>query len=710
MKNLIMRKLISAILAILPMFTTFGQRSDIDSLLKQLNEAPNTSVKAETAIDLAQIYINIDTDSAMAFNQIAHQLATDLSDTALMIRCENTYGFIFNVNSSFEKARERFSRVLEMAISAHDSSLIASAYGNIGNTYMFEQKYSMAVESFLKALDIFEKRNNQKGIATVYGVLGNLYLSLDKLDQSLEYYQKAQSMFHTLGWADYEATALMNIGVIYKNKKDYKKALEYFSRAQKFETNQGNYYKSAQCLANIGEVEFALKNYEKSIAYQEKAFDAFEKVKAKNDAALCLMSIGCAYDSLNKSAMAKSYYAKTLSYIDSLNQPNLKMTLAGQIYSLNKKLNNFEEALKYYEIYTMWKDTILARDNQKNLAELLTKYETVQKEKEIELQKERVKRRDIILLSELLLSVLLIGLVGVLVSSYRRKKRDNEILEQSNSLISQQKEEIQTQRDEVVSQRDRIIRQNRLITDSIEYARHIQSTILPSREQLSAFFPEFFIFYLPRDIVSGDFYWFKLQENAGILAFADCTGHGVPGAFMSILGITLLDDIVTPKSSISPSQILEELRVNVKNSLKQSGKRVETKDGMDMAICRFNPASTYLEYSGANMPLTIIRNGEVLEFRPTRNPIGYYPKEMPFENHQVELRKHDMLYLFTDGFSDQLGGPNYQKYKRQNLINLLKSIAGLSMTQQENILAASHSDWKGTNEQVDDILVMGIKF
>ncbi|HOY71752.1 MAG TPA: tetratricopeptide repeat protein, partial [Tenuifilaceae bacterium] len=197
-----MRKLISAILAILPMFTTFGQRSDIDSLLKQLNEAPNTSVKAETAIDLAQRYINIDTDSAMAFNQIAHQLATDLSDTALMIRCENTYGFIFNVNSSFEKARERFSRVLEMAISAHDSSLIASAYGNIGNTYMFEQKYSMAVESFLKALDIFEKRNNQKGVATVYGVLGNLYLSLDKLDQSLEYYQKAQSMFHTLGWAD----------------------------------------------------------------------------------------------------------------------------------------------------------------------------------------------------------------------------------------------------------------------------------------------------------------------------------------------------------------------------------------------------------------------------------------------------------------------------------------------------------------------------
>ena len=123
------------------------------------------------------------------------------------------------MNSSFEKAREHFTRVLELAMSDHDSSLIASAYGNIGNTYMFEQKYSKAVDNFLKALDIFERQNNQRGIATVYGVLGNLYLSLDKLDQSLEYYQKAQSIFHTLGWKDYEATVLMNISVIYKNKK-----------------------------------------------------------------------------------------------------------------------------------------------------------------------------------------------------------------------------------------------------------------------------------------------------------------------------------------------------------------------------------------------------------------------------------------------------------------------------------------------------------
>lgn len=706
-----MRKILATLLAILPMLSSFGQNAKLDSLLKKLNEATSPSVKAEAALSLANQYLNINTDSAIAFNQAAHQLATNLSDTNMIIRCENLFGYIYNVNSSFEKAREHFTRVLELAMSDHDSSLIASAYGNIGNTYMFEQKYSKAVDNFLKALDIFERQNNQRGIATVYGVLGNLYLSLDKLDQSLEYYQKAQSIFHTLGWKDYEATVLMNIGVIYKNKKEYEKALDYFSRAQKFETVQGNYYKLAQCLANIGELEFALGNYEKSIPYQVKAFETFEKVKAKNDAAICLMSIGCAYDSLNNMEMAKGYYAKTLSYIDSLDQPSLKMSLAGQIYSLNKKLNNAAEALKYYEIYSMWKDTLLSRDNQKNLNELLTKYETVQKEKEIELQKERVKRRDVILLSELLLSILLFGLVGVLVSSYRRKKRDNEILEQQNSLILQQKEEIETQRDEVINQRDRISHQSRLITDSIEYARHIQSTILPSREQLSAYFPEYFIFYLPRDIVSGDFYWFKpLGNNEVILAFADCTGHGVPGAFMSILGITLLDDIVTSPNALSSSQILEELRVGVKNSLKQSGKRVETKDGMDIAICKFSFTQMTLEYSGANMPITIIRNGEVLEFKPTRNPIGYYPKETHFESHQVKLLKNDVLYLFTDGFSDQIGGPSFQKYKRQNLINLLKSISGLPMSQQENILATSHSDWKGTYEQVDDILVMGIKF
>jgi len=699
------------------------QNADIDSLVNQLNSTTNDSIKASIALKLAAKYLYVDTDSANTYNEIANKIAKQHNDTNRLIISETYFGYINNTNANYANARKHFTNVLNLAIEKKDSNTIAAAYGNIGNAYLNEKKEDLAISNLFKALQIFEKKNSTKGMATVYGVLGNIYLTLLKYDKALECYQKALELFHKIGWKPYEATSLMNIGLIYKNKNDNSKALDYFLKAQKIHEEVGNYYEIAQCSGNIGSIEFHQGNYNKAIYYHTKSFNAFEKIKAKRDAAISLISIGDAYDSLHNKLKTKYYYQKTLEYVDSLDLPAIKVDMARQISKISKQMGNVNDALHYYEIYTQWNDTLINRENRKNVEELLTKYETAQKEKEIELQKEKVKKRNIMLLSTFALAILLLGLIVNLVINYRRKKRDNEILEQKNQLISQQKEEILTQneilqqqkeeieaqRDEVIQQRDRIGYQNRLITDSIEYAKHIQTTILPTKEQFSEFFSEFFIYYQPRDIVSGDFYWIRQFNNQLVLAFADCTGHGVPGAFMSILGITLLNDIFASQNHLTSNQILEELRIKVKNSLKQSGKMVETKDGIEIAICKLNLQNGELEYAGANMPLIIVQKDQVQELIPTKNPIGYHPREIPFENKIIPVSKGDTLYLFTDGYVDQLGGSNYQKYKKHTLISLISEIHSLPIDEQEKVIIDTHLQWKGTNEQIDDILFMGLK-
>jgi serine phosphatase RsbU (regulator of sigma subunit) len=290
-----------------------------------------------------------------------------------------------------------------------------------------------------------------------------------------------------------------------------------------------------------------------------------------------------------------------------------------------------------------------------------------------------------------------------------------------NSVLEQQKEEIQTQRDEleiqrdyVTNQRDEISKQNKLITDSINYAKRIQSALLSPHEQIDNFFDENFILYKPRDIVSGDFYWFEVFENKIIIAVADCTGHGVPGAFMSMLGISFLNEIFKSYSfhlhDIKSNDILNQLRDEIKISLHQTGKFDENKDGMDIALCIFDRGKNLLQFSGAHNPIYIVRAGELIELKPDKQPIGIYLKELPFTKIEFELKKSDTIYMFSDGYCDQFGGEKNEKFKSKRFKELLVKIQDKNISEQKIELEKNLELWSGKNEQVDDILVTGIKY
>ncbi|MCK4661496.1 MAG: SpoIIE family protein phosphatase [Bacteroidales bacterium] len=263
---------------------------------------------------------------------------------------------------------------------------------------------------------------------------------------------------------------------------------------------------------------------------------------------------------------------------------------------------------------------------------------------------------------------------------------------------------------EIKKQRDEISEQKQSITDSIYYARRIQNAILPPKKNISEFLSDHFILYKPRDIVSGDFYWISQKENFIYIAAADCTGHGVPGAFMSMMGVAFLNEIVSKYDKIKANEILNYLRENVKNSLHQTGKKNEAKDGMDIALCAIDKTKYCLQYSGANNPLFIIRNNELIIYKPDKMPIGIHIRDYkPFTNNIINLKKGDLIYIFSDGYIDQFGGKSGKKFMSKNFKELLLNINQKPIKEQLEILDNTIEDWKKDTEQIDDILVIGIR-
>jgi len=301
---------------------------------------------------------------------------------------------------------------------------------------------------------------------------------------------------------------------------------------------------------------------------------------------------------------------------------------------------------------------------------------------------------------------LILGLI-IAVAASLTARRISRVYEKQ---IEQKNEEITTQRDQIASK-------NKEITDSINYAERIQTAVLPDKKLLTEYFPEYFIIYKPKDIISGDFYWYTQINQYIVIAAADCTGHGVPGAFMSMLGVTLLNEIVTQRQLIDAKDILNELRKGVKTALRQEGNLNEQKDGMDIALCVIHKDDKTLQYAGANNSMYLIRENkdsrefDLIEYKADRMPIGIYPKDnISFKNNTVKLEENDSIYLFSDGFASQFGGGNGSTFKSKNLKSLLLSIQKENMENQKDIIEKTLTDWQGKYMQVDDILLMGFKF
>lgn len=332
-----------------------------------------------------------------------------------------------------------------------------------------------------------------------------------------------------------------------------------------------------------------------------------------------------------------------------------------------------------------------------------------EQEGKIKLQLATLEKQKLILYF-VVLALLLVSFLGYYIyRGYKIKKEANIRLEEKNRIISMQKDEIEQQRDLAEAQRDQIAYQKKHITDSIMYAKRIQTALIPSLELFSDKL-DHFVLYKPLAIVSGDFYWVSSQGNKQVIISADCTGHGVPGAFMSMLGVTMLNEIVNGKHILMPDQIIERLREGVIKALNQVADEDSIKDGMDIAVCVVDFDENILWYAGANSPLYLVHSGELIHYRADKMPASIHYRMQPFALHKIELHKGDAFYIFSDGYSDQFGGPNQKKFMSNQLRETLVAMAGQPMLKQGERLNEIFEEWRGDSPQVDDVTLIGVRY
>ena len=384
-----------------------------------------------------------------------------------------------------------------------------------------------------------------------------------------------------------------------------------------------------------------------------------------------------------------------------------------QISKQQKEITGQKNTIVLQQKEVQIQQDTLANQKQKIAVQIAMIDEQLKKisdqESKIKVQLETLEKQKLVLYFVIFALVLVSFLGYYIYRGYRIKKEANIKLEEKNRTISLQKDEIEKQRDLAAAQRDQIAYQKKHITDSIMYAKRIQTALIPSLELFSDKL-EHFVLYKPLAIVSGDFYWVSSQGSLQIIIAADCTGHGVPGAFMSMLGVTMLNEIVTSRQIVMPDQIIEELRNGIIKALNQVADEESVKDGMDIAICVVDFDKNLLYYSGANNPLYLVRNGELIHYRADKMPVAIHYKMVPFTLHTIELHKGDAFYIFSDGYADQFGGPKQKKFMTAQLKETIVAMVNEPMLKQGERLNEIFEEWRGESPQVDDVTLIGVRY
>lgn len=593
---------------------------------------------------------------AIAFYKKAIDQAVESRKGLLLPQIYNSFGGLHIKISMYDDAFIYFMKALDQCNKDKDPDLYATILNNIGFTHQVQNQYSKALEYFKQTLVINKELKVKKGVAIAYNNIGAMYFMIGAFDSVLYYFNEALMIYKEMDNKKEQAIPLFNLGETYFELEDYKNATEYILQAYEIDKEFNDKSGMSKSLNFLGKI-YSQQNY---LQYSLKLYEqALELCKEIND----------------------DYELKDIYFNISNNY---------------EKLGKYKKSLDYFKLYSDLNDKIFNLESANKIFELETKYQSKEQKREIEnkdlilTNKEHEIRQQFIQKILILTSLILILIFFLIIyRSYQLKNKTNTAL---------------------LKQKEQISLQNKKITSSIQYAKLIQTAALPPHELLKDIFHNHFILFLPRDIVSGDFFWATKKGNRSVVVCADCTGHGVPGAFMSMLGVSFLTEIVNRSEKLQSEKILEDLRQNVMESLHQTGKIGESRDGMDIALCIIDHENMELEYSGAFIPLIVIRDNNIIQISADKMPIGVHDEILhPFTPHKIKLLKGDMIYMFTDGYADQFGGSNNKKFKMQPFLSLLLAQHHKEVIKQREILYESILNWRGDHEQIDDILVMGFR-
>jgi len=666
-----------------------GQTTNADTLLHQADELLYDNT--QEAINLSKQVLELTKEDKQRFEALY-----------LLGECHYVLG-------DLEESLDHYHKSQKIAEKLNDEFLLSKSFLGIGTAHDDNGEPEKGLDLYFKALSIREKLGKKKDISPVLNNIAVAYYKQDKLEKAIEYMKKCVMIDKDLGDSTGLGYSYSNLGsfLYFDNQND--SAIYYHEMALKIRKSLGEKLQVSRSYNNIANAYVDMGEIDLAVDYYKQANDIKRELDNPYELANGILNLGITLSNHNKPKEALPVLLESKEILINFDNKSL---LRDNLYALAKTyslLNNMDSAYSVLmQSYDLNKE-IFSETRSQQVEEMVAKYETEKTEKENEelktqkalsaleneelksqqaedsLTMEKSKNKIYLLIGSL---VILISIAAIILMRLRINRRTTDVLQ---GLYSQLEEK------------------NSDITDSIQYAKNIQQALLPSKQDLSILFKESFVLFMPRDIVSGDFYWIHEQGDKVFFAVADCTGHGVPGAFVSVLCNNLLGHAVSERGLSVPGEILTDVNKGIIKRLRKENATVTMMDGMDVSLCMLNKKTNELEFSGAMNPVLIYSENNMIEYKGTKEAIGGFDHGREFETVTHQLKKGDMIYLFSDGYQDQFGGEKGKKFKYKNLKEQLRNLSQKELSIQHDNLEKSHKDWKGDLEQLDDICLMGIR-
>jgi serine phosphatase RsbU (regulator of sigma subunit) len=699
----------------------------------QLSKSNNDTTFANSLITLADsLYRDNKFDDALLASNDALAACEKVGNFDGMALALNRIGSIYRIKGDYGKSLNYFFLSLEHYQNLSDQHGIASTFNHIGSVYRQQGNYPGGLKHLFNSLKIYRQIGDTTGLADVYNNIGIVYFYQKDYDKALDYYLKSLEIERKYNDELGISISYINIGEIHQIRGEYKTALDYYLKALVLSKKYNDADGVGILFKEIGSIYTHMNDLYLAKTYLYMGLEIFEGLKDKYRIAECLIAIGFLAEKEGNTSKAINSYTKALENA----QSSLSMEL---IAEANKLLSEVYDRMKltdrayfHYRQYIAARDSLFNEENTKKTvqAEMLFEFEKQLGEAAIGQAKkdaiaEELNRRQALIRNVLITALVsLIMVVSIIYSAYKSKNKANIQLAQQQHQILEKNEELMQQQEEILAQRDEIEIKNKILEESrkiieakndriissIEYAQTIQQAILPNEEDLKRFFPDHMVFFLPKDIVSGDFYWFTSLGDLLFIAVIDCTGHGVPGSFMSLIGNIILNQVVNEWQTRDPAFILQLVHNQVRKALKQDQAIEKAHASMDICLVSMDLISRKGTFTGARRPLYLVKNGVVERIAGDPRPVGGFQKEHQrvFTNHSLDFTDTTWLYLTTDGYIDQMDSSS-TKFGPQKFIQLLEELHEQPMGKQKLALQEAFDHHKGKHEQIDDICVLGLK-
>jgi serine phosphatase RsbU (regulator of sigma subunit)/Tfp pilus assembly protein PilF len=687
----------------LPFLNVAGKAAKVDSLIKVVESNVHDSVKLIAIDKLCGLLLGNQPDQLLKYAAKGIEIAERTNNRKKIALFYGTVGTNFKNLGQLDTAEKCQFYANGIYKELKDPKGISRTLNNLGIIEKQRAHYSKALDYYFKALSNLDKEKHKFDYAQAYTNIGIVFKHLSNYNKSKEYLDMALQIYVQLKDTSKMGSILTNLGSVYKSQKDYKKAKECLTLALDYNLKKGGDLQNLSTIyTNLGGLSSVEKDYKQAVFYYDKAIEIGIKQNNNGLIGVCYCNKAQAYVALKDAPKAKECLDKAFEMLKDLKEPRILLDYYDTYARYHVLVKDYKSAYSFVRKLKKLNDSIFSSDLTSQLAKMEKELTSAEKQKEIEILKKNqtireseLKRQKLITGGLSVFAIVIVVLSFFIYKSFREKKKANVLLERKNS--------------EIASQNEIIEEKNKDIIDSIKYAERLQKTILTPVKVINEIAPNSFVFFKPKDIVSGDFYWIERVTSGTLFAVIDCTGHGVPGAMMSIVGNNLLNKIVKEKGITQPGKILNEMLSELFLALRQDSDEVKANDGMDLTLCHYDPKTHLLTYAGAFNPVLIARKGEILELKTDKFSIGKHSYEHKFvyKEETFQLEKNDMVYLSTDGYPDQFGGAKGKKMMRKNFNEVLKNIAHLDKDQQAKKIEEHFYNWKGAYEQLDDITVFG---